>query len=122
MEDAIKKYEIYPPQKTFRCNFLSGGNQQKVVVARALFKEPAVLLLDEPTKGIDVGSKWEIYKLIRKDFSAHGIGIILVSSELPELIGLSDRIIVLYKGRKNLELSREEFSQEKILRAASGLL
>lgn len=122
VEDAIKKYEIYPPEKTYICNFLSGGNQQKVVVARALFKEPAVLLLDEPTKGIDVGSKWEIYKLIRKDFSAHGIGIILVSSELPELIGLSDRIMVLYKGRKTLELSSEEFSQEKILRAASGLL
>ncbi len=121
VEDAIKKYKIRPPQKTYICNFLSGGNQQKVVVAKALFKEPAVLLLDEPTKGIDVGSKEEIYQLIRENFSKQGIGIILVSAELPELIGLSDRIMVLYKGQKVLELSSGEFTQEKILRAASGL-
>lgn len=122
VEKAIKNYKIYPPDRTIACNFLSGGNQQKVAVAKALFKEPSVLLLDEPTKGIDVGSKEEIYKLIREDFSARGIGIILVSSELAELIGLSDRIIVLCQGRKALEISREEFSQEKILSAASGLL
>ena len=121
VEDAIKKFKIYPPQKDYKCNFLSGGNQQKVCVAKALFREPEILLLDEPTKGIDVGSKWEIYHLIRNELSPSGIGIILVSSELPELLGLSDRIMVLYQGRKTLELSRGEFSQERILRAASGL-
>jgi len=121
VEDAINKFNIYPPQKSYKCAFLSGGNQQKVCIAKALFKEPNVLLLDEPTKGIDVGAKWEIYHLIRNEFSPHGIGVILVSSELPELFGLCDRIIVLYQGRKTLELSSKEFSQDKILRAASGL-
>jgi len=121
VEDAIKTYKIYPPEKDYICNFLSGGNQQKVCVAKALFREPEVLLLDEPTRGIDVGSKWEIYQLIRKELSPQGIGIILSSSELPELLGLSDRIVVLYQGRKTLELSSGEFSQERILRAASGL-
>lgn len=96
---------------------LSGGNQQKVVIARALATGAHVVLLDEPTRGIDVGAKREIYELIRA-LAAEGKGIVLVSSELPEILGLSDRILVMRQGQLSGELSRAEATQEKLLQLA----
>ena len=97
---------------------LSGGNQQKVVLGRWLITHPKILLLDEPTRGIDVGAKAEIYQLISA-LAGQGIGIIVVSSELPEIIGISDRIITLCEGRITGEFLRGEATQEKLLAAAT---
>ena len=96
---------------------LSGGNQQKVVISKWLATEPDVLIMDEPTRGVDVGAKKEIYDII-EDLAAKGISIILISSELPELINLSDRIYVMAHGRINACLNRGEFDQETILKYA----
>jgi ribose transport system ATP-binding protein len=98
---------------------LSGGNQQKVVLAKWLASQCDVLIFDEPTRGIDVGAKQEIYNLLRK-LAEEGKSIIMISSEMPELIGMSNRIIVMYEGRIMGELKRNEFSQERILNLASG--
>jgi D-xylose transport system ATP-binding protein len=98
---------------------LSGGNQQKVVLGKALMTSPTVVMLDEPTRGIDVGAKREVYELIRQ-LTAEGKAVLLVSSELPELMGLSDRILMLNAGRIGGEFSRAEFSQEALLAAAMG--
>jgi len=100
---------------------LSGGNQQKVVIGKWLATEPRVLLLDEPTRGIDVGAKQEIYQLVFQ-LAAHGLGIVTVSSEMPELLLLSDRVLVMCEGRQTAILSRAEATQEAIMRlAAPGL-
>ncbi|MBC7960630.1 MAG: sugar ABC transporter ATP-binding protein, partial [Vallitaleaceae bacterium] len=96
---------------------LSGGNQQKIIIARWLASKPKILILDEPTKGIDVGAKAEIYKLIC-NIAKQGIGVILISSELPELIGLSDRIIVMGQGEIKGELQRHEANEARILKYA----
>jgi ABC-type sugar transport system ATPase subunit len=98
---------------------LSGGNQQKVVLAKWLETEPKVLLLDEPTRGVDVGAKHEIYELMNR-WSSEGIAILLITSEMPELLALSDRIVVMHRGRITAEFSREEATQEKVLDAAMG--
>jgi ribose transport system ATP-binding protein len=100
-------------------NTLSGGNQQKVILSRWLETKPKVLLLDEPTRGVDVGAKHEIYALMNK-WTSEGISILLITSELPELLALSDRIIVMHRGRITAEYSREEATQEKIVQAAMG--
>jgi ribose transport system ATP-binding protein len=98
---------------------LSGGNQQKVVLAKWLFTQSRVLIFDEPTRGIDVGSKVEIYQLMNR-LAANGVAIIMISSELPEILGMSDRILVMHEGRIVGELSREEATQEKIMWLATG--
>jgi len=98
---------------------LSGGNQQKVVLGKVLMTEPKVVLLDEPTRGIDVGAKLEIYELVNR-LTAEGKAVILVSSELPELIGMSDRILMLHEGRVGGEFSREQATQERLMEAAMG--
>ena len=98
---------------------LSGGNQQKVVLARWLATNCDLLIFDEPTRGIDVGAKQEIYELITQ-LAAQGKGIILISSEMPELLGMSDRIIVMHEGRIMGELSKQEATQNKVLHLASG--
>ncbi|MDI1315293.1 sugar ABC transporter ATP-binding protein [Prosthecobacter sp.] len=98
---------------------LSGGNQQKVVLGKALLTEPTVILLDEPTRGIDVGAKLEIYEIINQ-LTAAGKAVTLVSSELPELIGMSDRILMLNAGRVGGAFSRAEATQEKLMAAAMG--
>ena len=100
------------------CGTLSGGNQQKVVLGRCLMLKPKILLLDEPTRGIDVGAKYEIYVLINK-LAAQGIGIILVSSDLPEIMGISDRIITLCEGAVTGEFGRGSATQEQLLYAAT---
>jgi inositol transport system ATP-binding protein len=96
---------------------LSGGNQQKVVIAKVLLTSPEVIIMDEPTRGIDVGAKFEIYKLIR-GLSAKGIAIIMISSELPEILGLSDRIMVLSKGKQTAMINRGDATQEMIMQYA----
>jgi rhamnose transport system ATP-binding protein len=98
---------------------LSGGNQQKVALARWLATEPALLILDEPTQGIDVGAKAEIHRLMG-ELAARGIGILMISSELPEVLGMSDRIFVMHGGAVAGELSRGEATQEKVLALALG--
>jgi len=99
---------------------LSGGNQQKVLISRWLLTEPDLLILDEPTRGIDVGAKSEIYRLMT-EFVRSGKAIIMISSELPEVLGMSDRILVMHEGDKIGELSRAEATQEKILQMATGM-
>ena len=99
---------------------LSGGNQQKVVLAKTLAADPDVIIFDEPTKGIDVGAKQEIYNLMN-ELVAQGKAIIMVSSDMEEILGMSDRIIVLHEGLVSGELKRDEFSQERVLHLASGL-
>ena len=101
---------------------LSGGNQQKVVLAKWLIKDPAVLILDEPTRGIDVGAKYEIYKLMSEIAKDGKKGIVMISSEMPELLGMCDRIYVMSRGRISAELRRDEFSQELIMQYATGSL
>jgi ABC-type sugar transport system ATPase subunit len=98
---------------------LSGGNQQKVVLAKMLARNPKVLLMDEPTRGIDVGTKAEIYRLIR-ELAATGTAVVAVSSELPELIGLSDRILVMHEGRISGEVDADDADDELLLTYAYG--
>lgn len=100
--------------------YLSGGNQQKVILARWLSTAPKILILDEPTKGIDVGAKAEIYRLI-DEFAAEGNCVIMVSSEMPEVLGMSDRIAVMHEGKLTAVFDRAEVTQEKILAAAAGI-
>jgi ribose transport system ATP-binding protein len=117
-QSMVQKLNIHARDIEQTTGSLSGGNQQKVVVAKCLVTKPKVFLLDEPTRGIDVGAKAEIYRLIR-DLAGQGLAIVLVSSELPELMLLSDRILVLREGRPTALLDRREFSQETILEYAS---
>jgi len=98
---------------------LSGGNQQKVVLAKWLYTQSKVLIFDEPTRGIDVGAKTEIYQLMNR-LVEHGVAIIMISSELPEILGMSDRIIVMHEGEIAGDLSREDATQEKIMSLATG--
>ena len=115
----IQKLKIKTPTSQTPAESLSGGNQQKIVVAKWLAAQPKVLILNEPTRGIDVGAKLEIYNLMN-ELSEQGISFIMVSSELPEVMAMSDRIVVLHEGRQKGELMREEFSQEKLLSTAIG--
>lgn len=96
---------------------LSGGNQQKVIIGRSLLTNPEIMLLDEPTRGIDVGSKSQIYRLMN-DLAKQGMAIVMVSSEMPEVMGMSDRIIVVSKGRITAEVERNDFDQERLMEAA----
>lgn len=117
VEDLIIKLSIKTPNSNTLANSLSGGNQQKVVIAKWLLSDPDILILDEPTRGIDVGAKAEVHKLMNK-FTEDGKTVIMISSELPELIGMSDQIIVLSEGILTGQFKRSEFDQEKILACA----
>jgi inositol transport system ATP-binding protein len=116
-DDAIRRYGIKVSGRDQLVGQLSGGNQQKVVMAKVRFGDPSILLLDEPTRGIDIGAKQEIYALIA-GWAREGRAVLLVSSELPELLALSDRILVMRAGRIAAELRGGEISQEAILRHA----
>jgi ribose transport system ATP-binding protein len=98
---------------------LSGGNQQKVVIAKWLGNKPQILIMDEPTRGIDVNAKREIYQLMN-ELTKNGVAIIMVSSELPEVIGMSDRVVVIHEGSVAGILARENLTQEKIISLATG--
>jgi inositol transport system ATP-binding protein len=115
----IKELSIKVKSCDQRVESLSGGNQQKVVIAKWLLSGPEIIILDEPTRGIDIGAKTEIYKLINK-LALAGKSIILISSEMPEIIGLCDRVLVLSDGRLNGVLMRDELTQERIMSLASG--
>lgn len=115
----VEKLRVQTPSVDQEVGKLSGGNQQKVVLARWLAVKPKVLILDEPTRGIDVGAKAEIYNLL-DELANQGIAIMLISSELPEILGLSERIYVMQSGRITGELSKEEATEEKILTLALG--
>ena len=100
--------------------FLSGGNQQKVVLAKWLATEPRVLILDEPTRGIDVGTKAEVHRLM-SELAGRGVAVLMISSELPEVLGMADRVLVMHEGRLAEELSRDEADEERVIRAATGV-
>ena len=112
---AVRMGGVEAPVKS-----LSGGNQQKVAIAKQLAVEPKVILMDEPTRGIDVGAKAEIHRLLR-DLARTGIGIVVISSEMPELLGLCDRVLVVREGRIAGELGADEMSEEAVIRLASGM-
>jgi ribose transport system ATP-binding protein len=115
----IEQLTIKAPSANFIVGNMSGGNQQKVVLARWLNIGARVLLMDEPTRGIDVGSKSEIYQLMAQ-LAEQGVGLIMISSELPEVLGMSDRVLVMHEGRLVKELSRAEASEESIMVYATG--
>ena len=117
--EACKAINIKAPTPEMRAANLSGGNQQKVVLAKWLSFAPRVLIFDEPTRGIDVGAKAEIYELIRK-LAADGVSVIVISSEMEEVLGISDRIAVMHEGRLTGILERSQFSEEAVMRLATG--
>jgi ribose transport system ATP-binding protein len=119
--ELVDKLEIKTPSLAQFVQFLSGGNQQKVALAKWLATNPRILILDEPTRGIDVGSKSEIYKLIRA-LADDGMGVIMVSSEMEEVMGLSDRVLVMHEGRCTGILDRHEISEENIMHLATGVV
>jgi ABC-type sugar transport system ATPase subunit len=115
----VSKLDIRTPSLRQLVGYLSGGNQQKVVIARWLTLNPGVLILDEPTRGIDVGAKAEIHALMNQ-LAQEGVGVLMVSSDLPEVLGVSDRILVMREGKITAEFSRAEATQDNIMRAATG--
>ncbi len=119
-EEFAKRLEIKTPDLKQYVRNLSGGNQQKVVIAKTLAAETDIIIFDEPTRGIDVGAKQEIYYLMN-ELIMQGVSIIMISSEMEELMGMSDRILVMHEGKLQGELKKEEFTQQYILELASGL-
>ncbi|MCU5772389.1 ribose ABC transporter ATP-binding protein RbsA [Erwiniaceae bacterium BAC15a-03b] len=117
--DFIRLFNVKTPSMEQPIGLLSGGNQQKVAIARGLMTRPQVLILDEPTRGVDVGAKKEIYQLINQ-FKEEGLSIILVSSEMPEVLGMSDRILVMHEGRLSGNFPIEQATQEALMAAAVG--
>ncbi|MEH7837882.1 sugar ABC transporter ATP-binding protein [Rhizobium laguerreae] len=115
----IKMLQIKTPNTTMIVENLSGGNQQKIVLAKWLLGDLKLLILDEPTRGIDVGSKSEIHRLMT-EFARQGLAIVMISSELPEILGMSDRVVVMSEGRVTGELTRDEATQETVMRLATG--
>ncbi|MBO1518683.1 ribose ABC transporter ATP-binding protein RbsA [Oceanisphaera pacifica] len=119
VDEFISLFNIRTPTRDQLIGHLSGGNQQKVAIAKGLMTRPKVLILDEPTRGVDVGAKKEIYQLINR-FKQEGMAIILVSSDMPEVLGISDRIMVMHQGRINGEFTATTVTQEQLLAAAVG--
>ena len=118
-EKWVKELRIKTPGIRTQVGQLSGGNQQKVVLAKALETEPKILFLNEPTRGIDVGAKVEIYRLM-ESLCNRGISIVMISSELPEILGIADRIMVVCEGRVTGEVQRAAFSAERLMELAIG--
>ncbi|MBW5447797.1 ATP-binding cassette domain-containing protein [Cohnella sp. CFH 77786] len=117
-EEVVRSLKVKTPNVRQKVKFLSGGNQQKVVIGKWLTRNSDILIFDEPTRGIDVGAKNEIYKLLEQ-LAAQGKSILMISSELPEILRMSDRVIVMCEGRITGELSREEATQEAIMKLAT---
>lgn len=120
VDDIMRALNVKAPSRVSMVSSLSGGNQQKVVLARWLLAQPRIILLDEPTRGIDVGSKYEIYAIIRR-LAASGRAVLMVSSEMPEIMGICDRVIVLSEGKLMGELSGDAMNQETMMRLAAGM-
>jgi ABC-type sugar transport system ATPase subunit len=115
----IRSLGIKTPSPEQKVLNLSGGNQQKVVIAKWVARRPRILIVDEPTRGIDVGAKAEVHTLLNK-LASEGMSIIVVSSDLPEVLAISDRVVVLKEGRISGVLSRAEATQERVMLAATG--
>ena len=120
VEENVEKMQIKVSSIDQKASTLSGGNQQKVMLARWLMTQPRVLMIDEPTKGVDVGARMSVYRIIDQ-LTREGIAILMLTSDMMELIGLSDRVLVFYEGRITSELKRGEATEEKIMLAASGM-
>ena len=120
VSDLVEKLRIKTEGIENKVSSLSGGNQQKVVLAKWLANNPCILILDEPTRGVDVGARYEIYSIM-KELAAQGVCIIMISSDLPEVIGMSDRVYVMYEGKLQGELQKEELSEDAIMRYAAGI-
>src|SRR6185437_12576132 len=118
-ETQRRNLGIKAPKLTTRTGSLSGGNQQKVVLAKWLAMSPKVMIFDEPTRGIDIGAKAEIYKLMR-GLADTGVAVMMISSDMEEVIGVSDRIAVMHEGRISGTLNPEQFSEENVLQLAVG--
>ena len=118
-QEYVNRLNVRTPSLDQKVMYLSGGNQQKVVVAKWLLSNPKVLILDEPTRGIDVGAKAEIHALM-SELAKQGMGVIMISSEMPEILGMSDRILVMSEGRVAGILDRKDATQEKIMAYATG--
>ncbi|MGL5260470.1 MAG: sugar ABC transporter ATP-binding protein [Lachnospiraceae bacterium] len=118
-ETYIKELDIHPAKADFLTSNMSGGNQQKIILAKWMATDVEVMIFDEPTKGVDVGAKVEIYRIM-EEIAARGKGVILISSELPEVMGMSDRIIVMSEGKITGDLKKEEFNESNILNVAIG--
>ena len=119
VDDSIQQLSIKTPSMQTLISTLSGGNQQKVIVARWLANDPDILIMDEPTRGIDIGAKHEIYEIM-ENLAQQGKAIIMISSEMPELIGMSDRIYVMSEGKLTGEITdRNDMTQEKIMSYAA---
>ena len=116
--DMVRRLDVRLAGLSVEMRTLSGGNQQKVLIGRALAIEPRILLLDEPTRGVDIGAKQEIYAAIER-LVAEGMAVMLISSDLEEILRLSDRVVVLRRGRIAATLSRAEASETAIMRAAA---
>lgn len=114
IRQSIEDFSIKPPSPEQKTLYLSGGNQQKIILARWLAIRPKLVIFDEPTKGIDVGAKAEIYQMIC-DTAGSGAAVILISSELPEVIGLSDRILVMKEGRVRGEILQKDATEALVL-------
>jgi ABC-type sugar transport system ATPase subunit len=119
VDAMIERFRLRPPDPERTVATLSGGNQQKVVMGRWTVATPRVLFLDEPTRGVDVGAKAEIHQLMG-ELARQGVAIVMISSELPEILSASDRILVLHEGRITAELPRAEATEERIMMAATG--
>ena len=118
--EAVEQNSIATPSITKKLNNLSGGNQQKCLIAMWMGINPKVIIFDEPTRGVDVGARADIYQKLR-DFAAAGAGVIMISSDLPELIGMCDRILVIHHGRISGEIDRSDFSEERIMAFSAGI-
>lgn len=114
---AIKQLKVKTSSPNLAIGRLSGGNQQKAILAKCLLLNPKILILDEPTRGIDVGAKYEIYKLINQ-LAQEGIGVIVISSELPEVLGISDRVLVMHQGKLKANLINNGLTQEQVMETA----
>ena len=119
IDQWIRKLQIKTPSPDVPVDSLSGGNQQKVVLAKWLAADPKVLIVNEPTRGIDVGAKVEIYKLL-EELCQQGIAVVMISSELPETVGIADRILIFKEGEIKGEFNRRDFTQKQILQIAAG--
>ena len=120
-KQACQSINIKTPSPEMKAANLSGGNQQKVVLAKWLGLSPKVLIFDEPTRGIDVGAKSEIYALMRT-LAGEGVSIIAISSEMEEVLGISDRIAVMHEGKLTGTLERAQFSEQAVMRLATGTI